>query len=68
MLMYVATNVVIYIIDMYIYIAMYAATCYLYTDIIKSDLQEKIKYEESRLQKGLHCYIVIWYLKQKFWI
>ena len=38
---------------MFTFVATYLHTCYLYTDIIKSNMQEKIKYEERRSEKGL---------------
>ena len=44
-----------YVKNMYTFIATYLSTCYLYTDAIKSNMQEKIRYEERRLQKGLVC-------------
>ena len=30
----------------------YLRTCHLYTDVIKSNMQEKIRYKDRRLQKG----------------
>ena len=38
---------------MFIFIITYLHTCYLYTDAIKSNMQEKIRYKDRRLQKGL---------------
>ena len=38
---------------MLIFVYTYLRTCYLYTDAIKSNMQEKMRYEDRRLQKGL---------------
>ena len=43
---------------MFTFVAVFLHTCYLYTDVIKSNMQEKIKYEDKRLQKGLVLSVV----------
>ena len=45
---------------MFIFVATYLCTCYLYTDAIKSNMQEKIRYEDRRLQKGLFVLVDIY--------